>query len=117
MGNLVFGNIEDSYKILIESKDILPDSVCHGMIHDPKLTDELLSMVQRSACNFHLYNQTSIGNMLAIKRAFGNHEEIQKATDLCLKGWLKYMYLKQDPQFRNSNEICESLCVLHGKKI
>jgi hypothetical protein len=113
--------INIAYDMLLKTTTILPDGICVMIIqkikNEAKTEDQkLMFLPSFESPNYQDWNQTSVGNCLAILRAFGSVEKYQVACKKCLKGWLEYMYInrKQWKDFEQSVEISQilfSFCV------
>lgn len=108
---IFFGNIDEAYELLLQSTTILPDCICMSLItnNDPRL----LNMLKNSNYNYGNYNETSIGNFLAIMRGFPNNDEYLELCEVSLRGWLKYMFCKIDNHFFANFEILQVLHCLN----
>ncbi len=111
MGNFLRGpNIDAAYDILMQSTNILPDSICCSLIQSRH--PALFVMVRREVEDYWMFNDTSIGNLLAIMRAFPDDVECQKNCERKLREWLNYMFLEHDVSSFYSEEIRRALSAL-----
>ncbi len=111
MGN-INENVDKAYNVLVNSKNILPDNVCVQLI---QLGDVAVYQMLQQIQHVSSFNETSIGNILAIMRAFPYTEKEQKLGKTTLKLWLNYVHRNNvsSETFKTSPEIYYALKILY----